>query len=809
MANNPLPKPSALPLKPGVVTTVVQPVSQNITQPVVNSPINNIPPNQSVSPANSPSLPRPPVTQSLTPPVATPVLPPQSQKPIDSIQRPVVVASNNPIQAVSQPPVSRGPSTPSPVLQELSQAKNNQAPSQVVFRPPVPAQPIPVQQPKTTVPVIPAPLAQLPPVPTSQNIAGSINQPPNLAASRVGNNPVSTPPSTMISTPATVPTLNSVQPKTPAPSITPITPALSSSPGVQPATARPSLPTQTPPPQISPTPVVTNTLPPSGVIPTLPPNLIAPKPVPTQLAATAHPSQQTATVPPTAPGGIIRPPANLSALSSMTSNTIPASGVTKTPPPVGGIPAPASSPNITANPKIPAQGSSGPQPAVAKPGLPMKMIAIIAGVLLLLGIIGFAAWSFLAGSGTTTTSTNNDKPSTPAAPSKQVAIEYWGLWEPSSVMDNVFNEFEKQNPGVTINYRQQSSKDYRTRLETAIASGNGPDLFRFHASWVPMLKDELAPMPNSVMDVATYQKTFYPIATYQLQFNGQIVGIPLMYDGLALYYNEDIFKTADIQPAKTWSELQTQAVKLTVKQNNRIQRAGIALGNAENVEHFSDVIALLMLQNGADLRKPNSAETRDALLFYVNFVKQLSVWDTTLPSSTVAFARGDAAMMIAPSWRAFEIQQANPDLKFGMAPVPQLPESTRITWGTYWAEGVNNKGKNKDVSWALLKYMSSATVMKQLHADQAKVRSFGEIYSRTDLAEELAANPKLEAFLQDAPYAQSGYLNSYTHDAGVNDQLIQYYKDAVNALLQGKKTEDVLDTLDKGTQQVLRQYSAE
>src|SRR5690606_40319838 len=106
---------------------------------------------------------------------------------------------------------------------------------------------------------------------------------------------------------------------------------------------------------------------------------------------------------------------------------------------------------------------------------------------------------------------------------------------------------------------------------------------------------------------------------------------------------------SDLTPPTTWAELRTLASQLTVRSGNQIQRGGLAIGNASNVEHYGDIIGLLMLQNGADPAVPTSPEARDALLFYTNFAKVDQVWDENLPSSPVAFARGDAAMMFAPS----------------------------------------------------------------------------------------------------------------------------------------------------------------
>ena len=373
-------------------------------------------------------------------------------------------------------------------------------------------------------------------------------------------------------------------------------------------------------------------------------------------------------------------------------------------------------------------------------------------------------------------------------------------------MQEVIKEYEDANPGVSINYTKQSHQDYRLRLKTAIVQGdNGPDIFRYHASWVPMMTEDLSALPSAVMTSTEYTNTFYPVASQLLQVNSQIVGIPLMYEGLALYYNSDIFSTAVVDPPKTWSDLRAVASRLTVKANASITRAGVAMGNTSNVEHFSDIIAVLMMQNGADMTKPNSPQTRDALLFYTNFIKSDGVWDANLPVSSVAFARGDVAMMFAPSWRALEVKQMNPNLNFKVVPLPQLSD-TRIAYANFWAEGVSAKSSHKEASWKFLKYLSSSDVQKKLYSSQSSVRPFGEIYSRKDLADSLAEDDIASAYLQDAPYAKGWYMSSDTHDEGMNDQIIKYYEDAVNSILGGTTVEDALITLDSGVQQVLRQY---
>ncbi len=476
-----------------------------------------------------------------------------------------------------------------------------------------------------------------------------------------------------------------------------------------------------------------------------------------------------------------------------------------------------------------SQSSSGSNPVFASASKfnLKKIIPMALGALVFIGVLGFAAMQFLnrgstspadtssqtanSGNNDTSTSSNTGQGNTGETPTEdQTILSYWGLWEPSEAFQAVLDDFSEENPGVIVEYTQRNYKEYRERLQSQIAGGNGPDLFRFHATWTPMLRAELATMPQSVMSAQEYQEAFYPAAADQLQIDGQIVGIPLMYDGLTLYYNTEMFNTAQVQPPNTWSEMRTIARQLTVRDSDgSIQRAGAALGNASNVDHFSDVIGLLMLQNGADPRDPTSQAAKDAMQFYTNFVKEDGVWSPALPDSTVAFARGEVAMMFGPSWRAHQVLAINPNIEFATTAVPKLSDA-EIGWATYWAEGVNDRSENKRMAWELLKYLSTPEVQQRLYSEQSELRAFGEPYSQTSLREDLVDTQYVGGVLEDAPNAQGWYLAGSTHDNGVNDQLIQYYRDAVNSVLsEGQDVDDVMSTVARGTQQVLRQYGIE
>lgn len=393
-------------------------------------------------------------------------------------------------------------------------------------------------------------------------------------------------------------------------------------------------------------------------------------------------------------------------------------------------------------------------------------------------------------------------------PQAKVTLTYWGLWEGKDIIQPIIDDYQKQNPNVTINYEQSTPSQYRERLETAISKEGGPDLFRFHNSWTPMLKNYLSMVPPDVYDNKTFEQTFYPVSQKDLRNEGQYIGIPLEIDTLALYYNEDLMRQAGISaPPATWKDLEEAALKIrSPKGYGRIDIAGVALGNASNVDNWSDIFSLMLLQSGANPSNP-SGVANTALTYYTYFTKVHAVWDDTLDNSTLAFAKGKLGFYFAPSWRYFEIKNINPELKFSVAPVPQL-EGDKTNYATYWVEGVSKLSKNSTEAWKFLKYLSSKSVMRKLYDQESKIRAFGEPPSRTDLASDFDQDPVLKVFLSQADSADSFYMAAMTHDGvtGLNSRVAKYYEDAINYVLAGKTSTEALTVVSAGLSQILPQY---
>lgn len=411
-----------------------------------------------------------------------------------------------------------------------------------------------------------------------------------------------------------------------------------------------------------------------------------------------------------------------------------------------------------------------------------------------------------------------------------VTLNYWGLWEDRSIIDGIITDFEAKNPTIKINYIIQQKNDYRSRLSGRIAKDPSttpevPDIFRIHSSWLPMFTGMLAPVPDATSKNIGLDTDFYTVFKNDLKIGGKYQAIPLMYDGLSLFYNQDLLEKAQATLPKSWWDLQTVAAKLTVKDDQgHLKVGGVAMGLTDNVDHWNDIVGIILKQNGVDYLNDNQKSNEgvaEVLTFFTNFVTKYNTWDESMPPSTIAFAQGKLAFYFAPSWRIFNIEEMNPNLRFAITTVPQLAtlqdlsgnsasstaNLTNIHWATYWAEAVNIKSKHQKEAFKFLEFLSSPASLEKMFTTASQTRSFGEIYPRISLASKLSSNAKIKPFISVATEAESGYLSSRTWDDGLNFELSKYFSDAINGIAQkGADPNASMTDLRAGINQIIAKY---
>ncbi len=392
---------------------------------------------------------------------------------------------------------------------------------------------------------------------------------------------------------------------------------------------------------------------------------------------------------------------------------------------------------------------------------------------------------------------------------KEITLSYWGLWEDETLVKPLIDLYKQKNPNITVKYTKMTPENYREKLIARSKANQGPDIFRYHNTWLPEIKEIVTPLPSSIMPAADFEKTFYPVAQKDLKVGDYYYGIPLMVDGLVLVYNNNMFKKAGIVSApSTWDDITEIVPKLTVKdQSGNLITSGIAIGTSSNVDHFSDIFGLLLLQNGGKLGAVDSAEGTGALEIYRKFAESpQGYWNDNMPSSTTAFIQEKVAMIIAPSWELLTIKAANPDIDLKVVPVPSVPGASLVSVSSYWVEGVSRYSANQIEAWKFLRFLSEKENMTKLYELQSRVRPFGEPYSRVDLAPLLSQNEYIGAVIKQAPNFTSIPLVSRTYDNGLNDDIIKYIENAINSTTQGVSYAEALKTAKAGITQIFTKY---
>ncbi len=400
-------------------------------------------------------------------------------------------------------------------------------------------------------------------------------------------------------------------------------------------------------------------------------------------------------------------------------------------------------------------------------------------------------------------------------PKGDVTLTYWGLWDDKAIFDTVIAEYQKQNPHVTINYEKVAPEDYRERLIARSQTGNGPDIFRYHNTWLPEIQEVVSTLPPEIMSGEEFESTFYPIHVKDLKVGENYYGIPLMVDSLVLIYNDSLLNQAGIvEPPAVWvgeNDVLTAVTQLTVQNNEgSLITSGMAIGTANNIDHFGEIYGILLLLNGGDLKELDAPEAAGALQLYRRFAEE-NYWNDSMSNSVPAFIQGRVAMIFGPSWQVADIKSQNPDLNVQVAPIPKGLDGSTVSIATYWVEGVSRFSKNQPEAWKFLKFLSSKESQAALFQEQSTVRPFGAAYSRKDMAETLATNPYLSPVVKMATEDNlvSLPLADRTQDKGLNDEILSYLENAINQTANGVDYSTALKTAKKGVDQVLERYKIE
>jgi len=356
---------------------------------------------------------------------------------------------------------------------------------------------------------------------------------------------------------------------------------------------------------------------------------------------------------------------------------------------------------------------------------------------------------------------------------KKVDLVIWGVFDDKDIFEPIISNFRKENKNFNIKYIKQPSQTYEQDLVNALAAGRGPDIFMIHNTWLPKHFSKLYPAPRDLFLIKEYKNNFVDVVYDDFTKDNLIYAVPLYVDTLALFWNKDIFNSVGLpEPPKTWDEL-VNLIPLIVKKNEfgEIIRPAVALGTAKNISRSTDILSLLMLQNGtkmvdlsrkeATFDEPINVNGRasysgeDALRFYTDFanpLKSIYSWNNQMHFSIDAFAENNLAMMFNYSYQIEALKNKNPNLNFGIAPMLQLKDTPKIiNFANYWGFGVSVQSQYAPEAWQFLKFLSQKENLYQYLQDAHRPSS------RRDLISIQKNDPNLGIFAAQALSAKSWY----------------------------------------------------
>lgn len=393
------------------------------------------------------------------------------------------------------------------------------------------------------------------------------------------------------------------------------------------------------------------------------------------------------------------------------------------------------------------------------------------------------------------------------------------IWKPFESEDNlrpIFQAYTKLHPNVSFRYEKQDITSYESDLLNALAAGAGPDIFSIHNDWLPKYKDKLAPAPGSLFSTREFSDTYTDVISEDLVGpDGKLYALPLALDVLALYYNRDLLGSAGIAtPPQTWAEVVNDVKKLTRQDRlGNFELNGIALGTTSNINRATDILSLLMLQDGTaayNSSRTNATLSREvvgasgeryspgiqALDFYTQFsnpAKEVYTWNVKNNQSVDAFSSGQAAMMLSYAYLKPVIQSKAPLLNFGIAPVPQIDLSKpKVNFANYYAEAVSKGSPHAAVAWDFLKFATSADSLRQYYSLHKQAAP------RKDLISEQISDSDVGVFAEGALTAKTFYKPDPSAVEGILARMID------DVVLRNKTSQQAVSTANQLLDDLLR-----
>jgi multiple sugar transport system substrate-binding protein len=289
-----------------------------------------------------------------------------------------------------------------------------------------------------------------------------------------------------------------------------------------------------------------------------------------------------------------------------------------------------------------------------------------------------------------------------------VILTHWGEQNLLDVFQPILDEYQQQNPNVTIELQTVAFSELLNRITTGQLGGDTPDAIHFYNLWLPEFAGSslLATPPD---DVVSDVQTAYAEGTISgASFNDQLWGYPTEVNVWQLLYNKQLLADAGVANApETWDEFKEAAAAVTKQGTPGL---GLLEGWDSGVVH---PWTSLLWSNGGeyvaeDASKAlfNSQEGIDTLQLQLDMIKDGSAITSTLEDAD--FLNGLTAMTFMPNFYGADLRAGMQGgiENVGVAPIPHTEGNESIALQYEWLWGVSQASQQQEEAWRFLQWLN-------------------------------------------------------------------------------------------------------
>ncbi|TLS38469.1 ABC transporter substrate-binding protein [Pseudalkalibacillus caeni] len=369
-----------------------------------------------------------------------------------------------------------------------------------------------------------------------------------------------------------------------------------------------------------------------------------------------------------------------------------------------------------------------------------RMLGLFLGVVMVLSLV-------LAGCSSSETNSNasgneGDNGSDSGGDKVTLTMGSWRT-EDKAAYEKIIKAFNEEYPDINVEFKPSKNTEYNTILNTALQSGEGPDIIQLrpYAPGMELAKAGYLEPLDDLNGIDVFADDVIAAAKSE----DKIYGVPLSLNSAQMFYNKKIFEEHGLKEPKTWDEF--------IEINEKLKKEGvtpIALGTKEGwlLSLGHSIVGPAHYGANEFVDQITAGEKNFTSDEFVSSIKAMDELKKYFPDNYEGLGMEDirtlffteqAAMFPLGSWEIEVLREMNPDLDFGFFPMPSAvgKEPTMTTWvdGSY---GLNVNSEHKEEAKKFLEFMTTEKFAKLFASELSRIPAVPGVETGDELVTAMA-----------------------------------------------------------------------